>query len=400
MELPPQILVLEAEPDTLGFALYDAAEPVVEARFRGAIRELGAGARFDLEHCPDGNGGSWRIEAGNPAQAVEELLRWLEQHPARPRLAAAGHRLIHGGELFTRPVPVNSGTLRQMDALVALAPVLLPPQLEALRTLIEHRPGIPQVACFDTAFHHDLPMAERHYAVPHAWQDLGVRRYGFDGLACESIAEALPERLGRAADGRIVVVHLGRSASLCALHGRRSVAVTTGFSPLDGVPMATRSGAVDPGALLYLLDQGVEPRRLARELHFESGLKGLSGLSGDLRTLLASRQPAARLAVDHFLHWVHRALGAMAAALGGLDALVFTAGIGENAPRIRRRLCDLGNWLGLELDDEANLEGRGRISPPHARPSVWVIASDPAAQVARHTMRLTAPLIEETRPHG
>jgi len=396
----PLVLTINAGSSSLKFALYDATEHVGDARFRGSIRDIGRDARFDLEQCPDANTGSWRVEADDHQQAMSELLRWLEQHPYRPEIAAAGHRVVHGGELFSRPVLLNNSTLRQLEALQPLAPLHMPHNLAAVRALSSHYPGIPQVACFDTAFHHDMPPVERHFAIPHQWQDMGIRRYGFHGLSYEYIAEVLPDHMGKAADGRIVVAHLGNGASLCAMHGRRSVATTMSFTPLDGVPMATRPGSLDPGAVLYLQQQGLSAEAIARGLNFESGLLGLSGSSGDMRTLLASHQPAARLAVDYFIHHVHRAIGSLAAALGGLDALVFTAGIGENAPRIRQRLCDLGGWLGLKLDNEANVTGRGRISPKHAQPSVWVIPTNEELMVARHTIRLAGGLIDskEKRP--
>jgi len=391
---PPLVLTINAGSSSLKFALYDATDHVGEARFQGAIRDIGKNARFDLAYCPDANTGSWRVEAADHQEAMSELLRWLEQHPSRPEIAAAGHRVVHGGELFSRPVLLNSSTLRQLEALQPLAPLHMPHNLAAVRALSSHYPGIPQVACFDTAFHHDMPPVERHFAIPHQWQDMGIRRYGFHGLSYEYIAEVLPDHMGKAADGRILVAHLGNGASLCAMHGRRSVATTMSFTPLDGVPMATRPGSLDPGAVLYLQQQGLSADAIARGLNFKSGLLGLSGTSGDMRTLLASHQPAARLAVDYFVHHVHRAIGSLAAALGGLDALVFTAGIGENAPRIRQRLCDLGSWLGLRLDNEANVVGRGRISPKHAEPSVWVIPTNEELMVARHAIRLAGPLID------
>ncbi len=393
----PLILVVNAGSSSLKFALYDAGSPAVEARFRGAIRDIGTDARFELAFCPDDNTGSWRVEAADHHQAMAELLRWLEQHPSRPRIAGAGHRVVHGGDLFSRPVLLNSSTLRQLDALIPLAPLHLPHNLAAIRALSHHYPSIPQVACFDTAFHHDMPPVERYFAIPHRWQDMGVRRYGFHGLSYEYIAEVLPEHLGKWADGRVVVAHLGSGSSLCALHGRRSVATTMSFTPLDGVPMATRPGTLDPGAVLYLQQQGLSVEAIAHGLNFESGLLGLSGTSGDMRTLLASHQPAARLAVDYYIHHVHRAIGSLAAALGGLDALVFTAGIGENAPRIRQRICDLGSWLGLKLDNEANVTGKGRISPKHWHPSAWVIPTDEELMVARHTYRLTHALIQRRK---
>jgi acetate kinase len=390
----PLVITVNTGSSSLKFALYDATEPMAEARFQGSIRDIGRDARFELRHCPDANAGSWRVEANDHREAMTELLRWLEQHPYRPEIAAAGHRVVHGGELFSRPVLLNTSTLRQLEALVPLAPLHMPHNLAAVDVLSSHYPGIPQVACFDTAFHHDMPPVERYFAIPHQWQDMGIRRYGFHGLSYEYIAEVLPDHMGKAADGRIIVAHLGNGASLCAMHGRRSMATTMSFTPLDGVPMATRPGSLDPGAVLYLQQQGLSTDTLSRGLNFESGLLGLSGISGDMRTLLASHQPAARLAVDYFIHHVNRAIGSLAAALGGLDALVFTAGIGENAPRIRQRLCDLGSWLGLALDNEANVTGRGRISPRHAEPSVWVIPTNEELMVARHTIRLAGGLIQ------
>ena len=388
------ILSVKAGSSSLEFALHEAHEHVSDASFRGSIRDIGADARFELLSSPDANTGSWRVEAADHGQALLELLRWLEQHPCEIVIVAAGHHILHGGELFSRPVLLNSSTLRQLESLVPLAPLHLPNSLEVIQALSGHYPGLPQVACFDTAFHHDMPPVERHFAIPHEWQDLGVRRYGFHGIAYESIADVLPEYLGKTADERVIVAHLGNSASLCAMHGRRSLATTMSFTPLDGVPMATCPGSLDPGVVLYLLQQGVDARSIGQALNFESGLLGLSGTSGDMRTLLASHHPAARLAVDSFIHHVHRAIGSLTAALGGLDALVFTAGIGEHAPRIRQRLCDLGSWLGLRLDNEANVTGRGRISPKHASPSVWVIPADEALVVARHTLRLAGGLFD------
>ncbi|HIE53662.1 MAG TPA: acetate kinase [Chromatiaceae bacterium] len=382
------ILTLKAGASSLEFALHEAREPVSPASFEGVIRPMGADANFELLRCPDDHRGRWRVEASTPEQAIRELLRWLEQHPARLSIVATGHHLLHGGDLFSRPVRINRATLRQLASLVSLAPLYMPHSLEAIQAVSAHHPELPQVACFDTAFHHDLPPVERHFAIPHEWQDLGVRRYGFHGILYESIAEQLPDHMGRLAEGRVIVANLGNSASVCALHGRRSLATTMSFSPLDGLPMATRPGSLDPEVVLYLLRQGLDAERIERDLHFSSGLLGLSGTSGDMRTLLASHHPAARLAVDCFLHHTHRAIGSLVAALGGLDALVFTGGIGVNAPRIRQRLCDLGSWIGLKLDNEANVTGRGRISPKHASPSVWVIPADETRMVAAHTLRI------------
>lgn len=383
------ILTLDAGPTKVKFALYKASGRLLDISVQGVILYSAQDSVFKLNKGPLTDYGRWKIDARDCAGAIAELLRWLEQHPSNPQLLAAGHRVIHGGDLFSRPVLLNRNTLRRLESISDLAPLHLPHNLTAMKVLSARYPALPQVACFDTAFHHDMPLVERHFAIPHHWQDLGVRQYGFHGLDFESITDVLPDYLGKKAAGRIIVAHLGGSTGLCALHDLRSVATTSSFSPLGGLPAATRSGAIDPAAILYLQKQGIDSDSIARQLNFASGLLGLSGSSGDMRTLLASHDPAARLAVDYFIHHTHRAIGSLTAALGGLDALIFTAGIGEHAPRIRQRLCDLGSWLGLKLDNEANVTGRGRISPKHSMPSVWVIPTDAKRVVAQHTIRLT-----------
>ena len=267
----------------------------------------------------------------------------------------------------------------------------MPHNLAAIEILARQRPDLGQVACFDTAFHHTLPRVEQHYALPRAWYDRGVRRYGFHGLSYEYIAAELPRHLGEGADGRVVVAHLGHGASLCALHRRRSMATTMGFTPLDGIPMATRPGAMDPGIVPWMLrEAGLSLDEVDDLLNHHCGLLGLSGTSGDMRTLLAASDPRAAEAVDHFVHHTGRAIASMAPALGGIDALVFTAGIGENSPVIRESICRQAAWLGIELDPAANAANETRIATARSRVSVWRIPTDEERTIAAHTQRLAA----------
>ncbi len=391
----PLLLTINAGSSSLKFALYEAAEPLADACFRGAIRQIGDAPYFDLLQSPDGAATSWKIDASTPEEAIAELMAWLGRHPYHPVILAAGHRVVHGGSTFDKPVLLNRKILQQLESLSPLAPLHMPHNLAGVKSLWQHLPDLPQVACFDTAFHWHMPPVEHEFAIPRSWRDLGIQRYGFHGLSYEYIAQVLPEYLGQKADGRIIVAHLGSGASLCALHRRRSIATTMSFTPLDGIPMATRPGQLDPGALLYLRQQGFDDKTISQGLNHESGLLGLSGISGDIRSLLTHSDPTAQLAVKYFVHHTHRAIGSLAAALGGLDALIFTAGIGENSAFIRQQLCEKGAWLGLELDPKANEQGQGRISPGHSIPSVWVIPTNEELMVARHTLHLTQELLLE-----
>jgi acetate kinase len=288
-----------------------------------------------------------------------------------------------------RPVRLDAGTLAELEALIPLAPLHQPHNLEAIRALAAHAPQVPQVACFDTSFHRTQPAVAQAFALPGRYAEEGVHRYGFHGLSYEHIASVLPEMDSRAAAGRAVVAHLGNGASMCAMQGGRSVATTMSFTALDGLPMGTRCGAIDPGVLLYLMDQhGMDARALEQLLYHQSGLLGVSGISSDMRTLLESTDPRAIEALDLFVYRIGRELGSLAAALGGLDALVFTGGIGENAVAIRARVCHDAAWLGLELDEESNRRGGPRISRPESPVSVWVIPTNEELMIALHTRRV------------
>ncbi|MFT3907548.1 MAG: acetate/propionate family kinase [Steroidobacteraceae bacterium] len=318
---------------------------------------------------------------------LPDILTALDRSHPDEALSAVGHRVVHGGERFHGPVRVDTEVLQALHELVPLAPLHQPHNVALIQAMSALQPQLPQVACFDTAFHHTLPPNIASYALPESIRSLGVRRYGFHGLSYEYIAQALPRVAPDIARGRVIVAHLGAGASLCALQAGRSVDTTMGFTPLDGLPMSTRCGALDPGALLYLQRRGWSATTLENLLYQHSGLLGLSGISGDMRTLLASNEPAARMAVEVFVLRVAREIGALSVSLGGFDALVFTGGIGENAPVIRARICEPLRWLGMDLDPQSNDAGELRLSQATSRISVWRIPTDEDWIVARHTWR-------------
>jgi acetate kinase len=298
-------------------------------------------------------------------------------------LACIGHRVVHGGTRYAAPVRVDEQVLAELYKLVPLAPLHQPINLAPIRKLRAARPELPQAACFDTAFHRTQPREAELFALPRHFYDEGIRRYGFHGLSYQFIARSLQEMAPQAAVGRTVVAHLGSGVSMCALHNGRSVATTMGFTALDGCPMGTRSGSLDAGVVLHLArERGMSLDAIEKLLYQQSGLLGLSGISNDMRALLRSDVPAAREAVDYFVYRLSRELGSLAAALGGLNALVFTAGIGENSPEIRAAICARAAWLGVELDDAANSAGGPRISRPHSAVSVWCIPTDEERMIA------------------
>jgi acetate kinase len=285
---------------------------------------------------------------------------------------------------------VTPEVIGKLEKLVPLAPLHQPHNLAPIRALAQNRPDVPQVACFDTAFHRTQPEVAQAYALPRAITERGVRRYGFHGLSYEYIAGALPQAAPQVAGGRVVVAHLGNGSSMCALLGGRSVASTMGFTAVDGLVMGTRCGNIDPGVILYLIDElKMDARAVEDMIYKRSGLLGVSGISSDMRTLLASDEPAARFAVELFTYRIGRELGSLAAALGGIDALVFTAGIGEHAPLVRERVCRLAGWLGVELDPAANGADGPRISTAASRVSAWVIPTNEELMIARHTAAVT-----------
>jgi acetate kinase len=386
------LLVLNAGSSSLKFGLYEPrGEPV---RFAGGeFSGIGHALHGELR---DAAGSLLREQtlpgtAGH-AEALQALLRWTADAFGTCHLVGAGHRVVHGGREYCGPVRLDSTVMNTLRALVPLAPLHQPHALQAIDALGALHPALPQVACFDTAFHHGQPELATRFALPRALHDEGVRRYGFHGLSYEFIASVLPAIAGDAvARGRVVVAHLGAGASLCAMRDGRSVATTMGFTALDGLPMAQRCGNLDPGVVLYLLEQkGWSAAQVTQMLYHQSGLLGVSNVSDDMRTLLGSDDPHAREAVALFVYRIAREIGSLAAALGGLDALVFTAGIGEHAAPIRRAVCQACAWLGLEFDEAANERGEPCLSSPGSKVSAWRVPTDEDLQIARHTLQLLA----------
>jgi len=383
------IAVLNAGSSSIKFSLFALRGDGLDLTDRGQIEGIYTAPHFIAKDAAGGlrSENSWGegVELGH-AGALEHLMTFLRDRLAGARLIGVGHRVVHGGLDHTQPVRLDAAVLETLGKYIPLAPLHQPHNLAPIRLLLERAPQLPQVACFDTSFHRSNPELAQMFALPHALHEQGVRRYGFHGLSYEFVASVLPGHDAQAASGRSVVLHLGNGASMCAIRAGRSVASTMGFTAVDGLPMGTRCGALDPGVLLYLMDQhGMNARQLEKLIYNESGLLGVSGLSSDMRTLLSSDAPGAKLAVDLYLYRIARELGSLAAALGGLDAIVFTAGIGENAAVLRERVCRDAAWLGVELAAAANAAGGPRISTPGSRVSAWVIPTNEELMIARHT---------------
>jgi acetate kinase len=388
------LLVVTAGSSSIKFSLYAAAPGA-------ALRVLVQGELDGISTLPhfiarDGQGAPlaerrWDRPADYDA-VLAHLLDWIDAHLGPQRLIAAGHRVAHGGLSCSAPLRATPSVMAALRAAIPLAPLHQPHNLAPIDALLARHPQLPQVVCFDTGFHATNPGVARMYGLPQALTDEGIRRFGFHGLSYEFIAGELARVDPKAAAGRTIVAHLGSGASMCALVGGKSVATTMGFSALDGLPMGTRCGVLDPGVILYLLQQkGMQPEEVETLLYQQSGLLGVSGLSGDMRQLLASDDSRAHAAIDLFVYRAARELGSLAAAAGGLDALVFTAGIGEHAAQIRARICEQSAWLGVRLDGRANDGGESLISTPDSGVAVRVIATDEQLMVARHTLALVLP---------
>jgi acetate kinase len=387
------LLILNAGSSSLKFAVYLAGPAnALDVQYRGVIEEIGREARFRLLQAADAEDRVDRtVPAADHEQALHHLLDWLHSGHPNLDLRAAGHRVVHGGADYIKPVRVDAAVMSDLEKLIPLSPLHQPHNLAGIRALVRLRPDLPQVACFDTAFHHTLPLRARRFALPRELDARGIRRYGFHGLSYEHIAAVLPDYLSDADASRVVVAHLGNGASLCALLQGRSVETSMSFTPLDGIPMASRCGALDPGVLLYLLrEEGMTPTQLDDLLHHRAGLLGVSGISGDVRTLLASDDPRAAEALELFAYRTAQAIAGHAVALEGLDALVFTAGIGEHAAPVRAAICRHLAWLGLTLDAVANTRHGPRISQADSRISAWVIPTDEEKIIAQHAWALTA----------
>ena len=395
------IVVFNAGSSSLKFSLFPATpQPGLqdEPWLHGQVDGLGVHPHLQA-HTPDGTvvlQRDWPSSLGHD-EALSFLLDAIQPFLQGHTLCAVGHRIVHGGTRFHAPVLLDDAVLAELDTLVPLAPLHQPHNLAPVRALQRVAPGLPQVGCFDTAFHTTCPLVAQRFALPRTLHDAGVRRYGFHGLSYEYIASQLPQVDANAAQGRTVVMHLGNGASMCALQSARSVASSMGFTALDGLMMGTRCGSLDAGVLLWLMDErGMDARAIERLLYKDSGLLGVSGgVSSDMRTLLASDSVEAQEAVALYVHRITRELGALTAVLGGLDAIVFTAGIGEHAAPIRAQVCAQAAWLGVRLDEAANAAASGlddgqslRISGPDSAVAVWVIPTDEERMIAQHTRRL------------
>ena len=387
------LLVINAGSSSIKFAIYQKNTPSEQlvADAVGQIEGIGSQSRFTVKSSYDEVLVDRVLtvdEAHNHTDAIILILAWLRDYFADGTLLAVGHRVVHGGQHYSAPVLIDAKVLAELETLVPLAPLHQPHNLATIRVLMETMPSLPQVACFDTAYHRTQPDVAQRFAIPRRFAEEGVRHYGFHGLSYEYIASVLPTLEPTLADARIIVAHLGSGASLCAIHNGRSIATTMGFSPLDGLVMGTRCGNIDPGVLLYLMDRhNMDARALEQLLYHQSGLLGVSGISNDMRTLLASDDPHALEAIELFVYRAGREIGSLAAALGGLDALVFTGGIGEHSAVIRAKVCRQAAWLGLELDDSANTTGVSRISTLSSKVSAWVVATDENRMIANHTLR-------------
>jgi acetate kinase len=383
-------LVLNAGSSSLKFCVFQRPQGKdwrLEAR--GQIEGIGTKSHLSVKDAAGNDTADQDVAARDGREAVDALALWLRAKYGGSRVVGVGHRVVHGGPIFTEPTIVNSQVLEQLRQLVPLAPLHQPYNLAAIEAVLEQLPGVPQVACFDTSFHRGQPAVAELIPLPRELRETGLQRYGFHGLSYEYIASVLPQVAPEIASGRVIVAHLGSGASMCAMRAGKSIDSTLGFTALDGLCMGTRPGALDPGVVLQLF-QGLKlsAKEVETLLYKKSGLLGISGISNDMRDLLGRAEPGARLAVDYFVYRAAKEIGALAAVLGGVDGVVFTAGIGENSAEIRQRICEASTWLGIALDAKANAAKGPRITTPQSKVSAWVIPTNEELMIARHMARL------------
>ena len=382
--------MINAGSSSIKFAVFDCNEEQT-LRFRGQVEKIGVAPRLSVEG-PDGETlaeNEWSANELDHRSATKVILQMAITLLGGEAVEAIGHRVVHGGTKFTAPVRVTKDVLKALKALTPLAPLHQPHNLSAIEAIAAEAPHIPQVACFDTAFHQTQPHLAQTFALPRELTDSGIRRYGFHGLSYEFVSGQLREVAPEQADGRIIIAHLGNGASLCAMHGGQSVATTMGFTAVEGLMMGTRCGSIDPGVLIYLMDERrMDARGLEDLVYKKSGLLGVSGISSDMRELRQSDDPRAKEATDLFVYRIVREIGSLTAALGGLDGLVFTGGIGQRDVKTRRDVVDGCAWLGFVLDDDANAAGKTRIDAATSRLPVWVLPTDEERVIARQTAAL------------
>jgi len=380
-------LVLNAGSSSLKFCVFQRpAGDVWRLEARGQIEGIGTAPRLSVK---DANGNSLAnqdVAVNDGNQAVEALAAWLRSKYGGARVLGVGHRVVHGGANFKGPTVIDDKVLKELRDLIPLAPLHQPYNLAAIEAVFERLPNVPQVACFDTSFHRQQPAVAELVPLPRELRDAGIQRYGFHGLSYEYIASVLPHVAPELAAGRVIVAHLGSGASLCAMKGGKSVDSTLGFTALDGLCMGTRPGSIDPGVVLHLFQSlKLSVKEVETLLYKKSGLVGISGISNDMRDLLGRTEPAAVLAIDYFIYRVAKEIGALTAVLGGIDGIVFTAGIGENSAEIRKKICEASAWLGIDLDETANATRQTKISNEQSKVSVWVIPTNEELMIARHT---------------
>ena len=389
--MPDYALVLNAGSSSLKFCVFGRpAAGAWHVESRGQIESIGTSPRI---FAKDGEGRTLVDQKAPDVRdsrgALDALATWLKSMYGDGQIIGVGHRVVHGGAKFAGPTVVTPQVIAELRRLTPLAPLHQPYNLAAIEAIAEQLPGVPQVACFDTSFHRGQPPVAELIPLPRELRRGGVQRYGFHGLSYEYIASVLPQIAPEIARGRVIVAHLGSGASLCALQDRKSIDCTFSFTALDGLCMGTRPGSIDPGVILYLLQTlNLSAKEIETILYKKSGLLGISGISNDMRELEGSSEPAARLALDYFVYRAAKEIGAMAAVLGGIDGLIFTAGIGENSAEMRHRICEASAWLGVELDAEANARKGPRISTPRSKVSTWVIPTNEELMIARHTGEL------------
>ncbi len=389
------IAVLNAGSSSVKFSLFVEAAGGLDLRIRGQIEGLFTAPHFVSKDAAGRVLAERRWGDGERLGhdgALDVLIEHFREQGGALRLAGVGHRVVHGGMRYALPVRVDARILDELEQFVPLAPLHQPHNLAPIRRLLERTPDLPQVACFDTAFHRSNADLVQMFGLPYAMFEQGVRRYGFHGLSYEYIASVLPQFSPRAAQGRTIVLHLGNGASMCAMQAGRSVASTMGFTAVEGLMMGTRTGSLDPGVVLYLMDQqGMDARAIEKLLYSQSGLLGVSGVSSDMRTLLGSSEPRAQLAIDLYCYRIRRELGSLAAALGGVDALVFTAGVGENSAAIRARVLADAAWLGVEVDAAANDAGGPRLTTAASRVEAFAVPTNEELMIATHTRQAIGP---------
>jgi len=382
-------LVLNAGSSSLKFCVFERpSKGPWRLKARGQIEGIGTSPRLSVKDTEGARLANEKLDGSvhDGGDAVDVLARWLRSRYAGSRVLGVGHRVVHGGALFTGPIILNKGILAQLYELIPLAPLHQPHNLAAIEAVFDRLPDVPQVACFDTSFHRGHPAVAELVPLPRELRQSGIERYGFHGISYEYIASVLPEIAPTIAEGRVIVAHLGSGASLCALKNGKSIDTTMGFTAIDGLCMGTRPGAIDPGVVLYLFQTlGLPAKEVETILYKKSGLLAISEISNDMRDLLGRSEPAAQLAVDYFVYRAAKEIGALAAVLGGVDALVFTAGIGENSPEIRRRISEASRWLGVEIDETKNINHGPRISSTTSKVSVWVIPTNEELMIALHT---------------